>query len=103
MVLKAFLEYVKLLRDCVFWKGEIMRLKKSRPLWIIVKVIQDPLYLINLSPYLGRRMLQKLVLNGSSDRCGVSLLILAALKKSDLTILFGCPPEGHNDWIKGGV
>lgn len=37
------------------------------------------------------------------DRFGVWLIILPAVKKSDLAIQFGCPPEGHNDWIKGGV
>lgn len=37
------------------------------------------------------------------DRCGVCLIILPAVKKSDLAIQFGCPPEGHNDWIEGGV
>ena len=37
------------------------------------------------------------------DRCGVCYIILPAVKKSDLAIQFGGPPEGHNDWIKGGV
>lgn len=37
------------------------------------------------------------------DGCGVCLIILPAVKKSDLAIQLGGPPEGHNDWIKGGV
>lgn len=32
-----------------------------------------------------------------------AFIILPAVKKSDLAIQFGCRPEGHNDWIKGGV
>lgn len=32
-----------------------------------------------------------------------AFIILPAVKKSNLAIQFGCPPEGHNDWIKGGV
>lgn len=35
--------------------------------------------------------------------CGVRLIILPAVKTSSLATPFGCPPEGHNDWIKGGV
>lgn len=46
---------------------------------------------------------RKCVLNTGCDRCGICLLILPAVKKSDLAIQFGCPPEGHSDWIKGGV